>query len=363
MKVKKTVPSSKKRSSDNFPILYQIIAIFVVAALALLFFLWHKSNKEIIVNSETARENILNEDMPIPEQTAMGGEEHDSNGYQFEEKNEISSRDLQSPTGTENPDNIIIGNRNGITTGNALPKNTETTITTGIVSPPALETSPAVQEKNGTISEKCTTSVNHIRQFYRHLDQQEYLQNYDLDPGSEVYFTQVIQGLLDNPPVVSGETNDLYTILKNTAHFFRVIGKTNILILKAILDRENDQFENILAHYYTMLHQPACLEQHFSLQLSESSLYEYAGFFLSTMGGRLYLFRRDSLSRMVVSYYAILLIDKANKAGTNKHGIEIALAIDQLINEIESTANTLQLQETYLDTLYTLKEEYQYQLQ
>ena len=65
------------------------------------------------------------------------------------------------------------------------------------------------------------------------------------------------------------------------------------------------------------------------------------------------------MSRMVVSYYAILLVDKANKNASNHHGIEIKKPIDQLIVEMESTSNSLLLQEEYLDKLYTLKEEYQ----
>ena len=85
----------------------------------------------------------------------------------------------------------------------------------------------------------------------------------------------------------------------------------------------------------------------------------YAGFFLNTMGGRLYLFRRDSMSRMVVNFYAILIIEEANKQGRNKYGIDIKDAIDSLIIEIESSRIKLQMRDFYLDTLYDLKVKYQ----
>ncbi len=352
MQVKKNDRSPKKRSRDNFPISYQIIAIFVVITVALLFFIWHQKNKATVVNSEIKQERLFTEEISIPEQTVIP--ENEANDASFPAIEEVKSQtedhatthsvETQSPEETGTPDDPLSSADNSVVIESQ--KNTFT------------ESVPTNQYN--PIAERCAESAQPIRQFYKHLDQQDYLRQYDLSPESEVYFNRVIQGLLDNPPVVSGETNDLYTILQNTAHFFRIVGKTNILILKAILDREKEQFEGVLEHFYTMLLLPSCFEQHFDLQVSESSLYEYAGFFLSTMGGRLYLFRRDSMSRMVVSYYAILLIDRANKNGTNKHGIEIAWAIDQLINEIESTANTLQLKETYLDTLYTLKEEYQF---
>ncbi len=38
----------------------------------------------------------------------------------------------------------------------------------------------------------------------------------------------LLQKLLDNPPVVIGETDDLFTLFQNTAHFFRILGKENI---------------------------------------------------------------------------------------------------------------------------------------
>jgi hypothetical protein len=159
--------------------------------------------------------------------------------------------------------------------------------------------------------------------------------------------------------VVTGETNDLYTVLKNTAHFFRIIGKKNILVLKGILDREKETFEQTLADFYFLTNNSQCLEERFNLNLDEESLYLYSGFFLNTMGGRLYLFRRDSKSRMVVNFYAILLIDQSNRKGKNRYGIPLSEAIDSLIEEIESTRIELKLRDYYLDTLYDMKEKYQ----
>jgi len=205
----------------------------------------------------------------------------------------------------------------------------------------------------------CQESARTIKEFYQHVDEQPYIQNHGLNTSSETHFTSLIQKLLNNPPVVSGETNDLFTILQNTAHFFRIIGKDNILLIKAILDQEKDRYEHVLAEFYTLLHIPDCPAASFNLHVPPSSPYDYAGFFLSTMGGRLYLFRRDSMSRMVVSFYAILLIDEANKNASNKYGIEIAEAIDRFIEEMESTTYDLQLKSLYLDKLYDLKEQYQ----
>lgn len=200
--------------------------------------------------------------------------------------------------------------------------------------------------------------IDRLNRFYEHLDQQPYMQAFNLEEPSRVHFSKLIQKAVDNPPVVTRETDDLFTLLKNTAHFFRVLGKNNIIILKGILDREKDSFEDILQTLYTLTLHPEYLQEEYGISLPFNALYDYAGFFLNTMGGRLYLFRRDSASRMVVSYYAILVVDRAGSESNENHGIDLRPAIDFLINEIETGGTRLQLRDQYLDTLYDLKEKY-----
>ncbi len=206
---------------------------------------------------------------------------------------------------------------------------------------------------------ECQDKADTVDSFFQLLDTREYIQAFDLGEKSNVYFPSLIQRLVDNPPIVTGETNDLFTILQNTAHFFRIIGKKNILILKGILDREKATFEQTLADFYELTQQSGCLQERFNLNVPSDSLYLYSGFFLNTMGGRLYLFRRDSMSRMVVNFYAIVTVENANRQGRNQYGIDIKSAIDSLIEEIESSKIDLKMREYYLDTLYDLKEKYQ----
>lgn len=205
----------------------------------------------------------------------------------------------------------------------------------------------------------CDEVSNSILSFYKHLDNQPYIKEAQLQTKSGIYFTKLIQKLLDNPPVVTRETDDLFTILQNTAHFFRVIGKKNIFIIKGILHNEKNLFEDTLANYFDFIGKQNCSMKDLTLKIPENSLYDYAGFFLNTMGGRLYLFRRDSHSRMVIIYYALLIIDQANQNNNNRYGIQINQPLDSLIAEIESVGTHLKRREEYLDKLYDLKEKYQ----
>lgn len=218
--------------------------------------------------------------------------------------------------------------------------------------------SPTGTKRQSTATIDKQHLIEELNTFYSHLDQQSYMQAFGLKEPSKVHFSRLLQKLIDNPPVVTRETDDLLTLLKNTAHFFRILDQENITILKGILDREKKSFEQILKTFYTLSYYPEVLEKEYALNIQPDALHDYAGFFLNTIGGRLYLFRRDSASRMTISYYAILVIDRANSEGSSRHGIDLRPAIDSLIEEIENTGKNLKFKEDYLDTLYDLKEKY-----
>lgn len=204
---------------------------------------------------------------------------------------------------------------------------------------------------------QCGQLAGRLRTFFSHLDQQEYIQDFHLGVSAQEYFLGLATKLLNNPPVVSRESDDLYTILKNMAHFFRVIGGKNIIMIKTILDRERDTVEDVADDLFQWITGDPCESEAFTFHTSLEKMYEYAGFFLSSLGGRSYLFRRDSRSRLLVNYYAILLVDRANREGINRHGIDLKPLLSTTINEIENT-NQLIYKEKYLDALYALEEKY-----
>ena len=207
--------------------------------------------------------------------------------------------------------------------------------------------------------ENIPSAVETINSFYHYLDQQKYIQARHLDTPSRIYFPKLIQKLLDNPPVVIRETDDLLTVLKNNTHLFKILGKDNIFLLKEILSQEPDKIEDVIAGYYLLTMPPISSGQDVSLTIPEDAMLQYAGFFLNTMGGRLYLSRRDSRTRMLVTYYAIHIINQANIDGKNQYGLQLQPAIDMLTTEMETGGGHLRYKEAYLDTLYDLKEKYQ----
>ncbi len=214
-----------------------------------------------------------------------------------------------------------------------------------------------VKTKPEEKDERCRELARRLHGFFSLLDNEEYIRGFHLGTPAQQYFLELAKKLLSNPPVVSRETDDLYTMLKNMAHFFRVIGGRNITIIKTILDRERDTIEDVAADLFQWTTGEQCNDSEFSFHAPLDKLYEYAGFFLNSMGGRSYLFRRDSRSRLLVSYYAILLVNRANEEGMNKYGIDLRPLIPMTISEIEGS-NQLIYKEKYLDSLYGLLEKY-----
>lgn len=197
-----------------------------------------------------------------------------------------------------------------------------------------------------------------IEQFYVHLDQQNYLRGFGIEEKSRPYLSKLMQKLADNPPVVLRETDNLYTLLKNSSHFFRVVGKKNIQILKGLVDKDVPRLERILKAYYDLRSSAGQPSEEFGLSLPSGSLTAYAGYFLNSMGGRLYLFRRPPGTRMLVSYYAILIIDQANGEGNQPLGIDLRPAIGALIKDMEDGGSSLDFRQQYLEKLYRLEEKY-----
>ncbi|WP_092221954.1 hypothetical protein [Desulforhopalus singaporensis] len=222
------------------------------------------------------------------------------------------------------------------------------------------QTSQPSGDDNDTISfdYQYLHHVKTLNEFYHHLDRQPYMKEFNLPADSKIHFSRLIQQLIDHPPTVTRETDDLFTLLKNTAHFFRILGKENIVVLKGILDREKDSLETMLESFYALTSQPQLLRSEYSINLRSEPLYDYASFLINTMGGRLYLFRRDSSSRMAVTFYAILVIDRANDEGNSRHGIDLRPAISSLIEEMENGGKRLKFRQEYLEKLYTLEEKY-----
>jgi len=193
-----------------------------------------------------------------------------------------------------------------------------------------------------------------IQAFFNYLDGRDYVKAYALDGGTYAYYTAAVTELSASLPKVAGETESLYTTLKNVSHFFRVLGKKRTELAAEILKNEQEILEPTMRVFYKWVTGPAgTLQGKPSLPV----MYEYASFFMNTLGGRSYLMRRDSKARLLTTYYSILILDRANDNGMNPNGIDIRPLIASTASDIRNQKGLI-YQKSYLAELARLADKY-----
>ncbi len=220
----------------------------------------------------------------------------------------------------------------------------------GVQAPGAGETPAAV--------DVCKENREKLQGLFAYLDRQDYVASQRLAGGTSEHFKGLLARLLERPPFVQRETDDLVQVLQNKAHFYRVLGKKNTLLLRDILRKEGDIMESSFATLYQAITlQEKCAAGGTALRAPLKAVYPYAVYFLNTLGGSSYLIRRDSRVRMLTQYYSILVLDQANQRKLNKLGLDIRPPLDALIGDLKGAAN-LTRKEEYIETLTGIRKRY-----
>jgi hypothetical protein len=204
--------------------------------------------------------------------------------------------------------------------------------------------------------ELCSQSYRQIAGFFSQLDERGFSSG--LPVGSERHFAELTAKLSASPPVLTRETDSLSSLLRNTTHMYRVLGRSNVILIRGILEKEADNMEAALVdfHHWSRM-STLCSGEEYPFRLPLEDIYPYAGFFLNSLGGQAYLSRRPPGIRTLVRYYSVLILDEANEQGLNTYGIDIRPAIDSLIGDMEALRN-LSGQEHYLQVLQNLNLKY-----
>jgi len=195
-----------------------------------------------------------------------------------------------------------------------------------------------------------------IKAFFTYLDEQDYVQAYKLQGGTYQQFLQAVKKLSANPPNTTSETASLYNLYRNMAHFYRVLGKNRVNLIKAILQNEGEIMESAMQTFYLWATYETG-DRAASGQPSLTTMYEYSAFFLNTLAGRSYLLRRGSKIRILTTYYSVLILDKANDEQLNPGGLDIRPYIKSLLNDFQTQIGLIH-QKQYISELEKLAEKY-----
>jgi len=196
-----------------------------------------------------------------------------------------------------------------------------------------------------------------IAAFFSYLDNRPYVQSQNLAGGSYLQYQIAIEKLSAKPPIIVGEMNSLYSMVRNVAHFYRVMGKKRVLLTKQILQNESEVIESVLKTFYQWVTMGDGGKATLKGRPSMTTMYEYSGYILNTLGGRSYLLRRNPKVRTLTTYYCVLILDSANDAGLNSRGIDIRPYIKSSLLEIKSQIGLIH-QKEYITRLSELSLKY-----
>ena len=195
-----------------------------------------------------------------------------------------------------------------------------------------------------------------IKAFFSYLDEQDYVQAYELKGGTYQQFQLVLKKLSAQLPSITEETASLYNLYRNMAHFFRVLGKKRVNLTRDVLQNEGEILESAMQTFYLWATDETG-DKAITGQPTLKTLYSYSAFFLNTLAGRSYLLRRDSKIRILTTYYSVLILDKANDEQLNPGGIDIRPPIEFLLNDLQTQIGLI-YQKQYLTELKQLADKY-----
>ena len=196
-----------------------------------------------------------------------------------------------------------------------------------------------------------------IKAFFTYLDEQDYVQAYAFKGGTYAQFQNALQKMAANLPSITDETESLYNLYRNMAHFFRILGKKRVNLARDVLQNEGEVLESAMQTFYRWATYETG-DRSLTGQPTLKTLYGYSGFFLNTLAGRSYLLRRDSKIRLLTTYYSVLILDKVNDEKFNSAGIDIRPHIEFLLNDFQAQIGLI-YQKQYISELQKLADKYE----
>jgi hypothetical protein len=211
---------------------------------------------------------------------------------------------------------------------------------------------------DGTYTESyCAQIEKGIVDFFHYLDEKKYVKHLDSGKGAYSRFKRIIKRLSANPPIPAGEGIDPRIIVQNVFYLSRILDRKDLRLIKDVVVNEQDSMEFNLNMFYRSLTLGSRCADPEGLRPSTKALYQYAGFFLNTIGGRAYLFRRSEGLRLLVTYYCLLIVHEADKLGRNDYGIDTLPFLDPLKKEMSYYPN-FEFQSEYIERLNEIEDYY-----
>jgi hypothetical protein len=214
-----------------------------------------------------------------------------------------------------------------------------------------------VQQKRENQKEYCKRIEKDVRDFFAYLNTRNYIRHIEEGNDTFDHFKKIVSRLASKLPIPAGESADSTVLNSNIYHLFRVLDKRDIRLIREVLANESETLEMNVELFYRWLTLGDRCPDSEGFRPSQEAVYHYAGFFLNTIGGRSYLFRRPLRLRLLGTYYSLLIVHEADKEGRNLYGIDPFPNIAPLAKEM-ALYNGFRFQQAYLEKLEELEKYY-----
>jgi hypothetical protein len=194
----------------------------------------------------------------------------------------------------------------------------------------------AAQNQTMNVEDECQKTERELRELFSYLDEKDYVRELKIGEDTFSRFKKIIHDLSLYPPLPAGEGISYEKIIENIYHFYRALNLKDLKLIRLIAKNEADSMEINLALFYKWLVSGAQCTRKGGLPPSSDTLYRYAGFLVNSIGGRAYLFRRETRLRLLLSYYSLLIVHEADKKKMNSFGLDISPFLEPLAEEIEN---------------------------
>ena len=100
---------------------------------------------------------------------------------------------------------------------------------------PTVFGTPAPDRDADVLPVDCEKVDAQMLSFFNYLDSRPDLSAREINGGSAGFFRECAALLMADPPVNIGEMQELFRLVKNVTHFYRVLGKKRLMLAKDIL--------------------------------------------------------------------------------------------------------------------------------
>jgi len=214
-----------------------------------------------------------------------------------------------------------------------------------------------VEGKAMKVEDECQKMEKDLQEFFTYVDTKDYIRELRIGEGTFNHFIKIIRALSLNPPIPAGEGLNYDMIIDNIYHFYRALELKDLTLIKLVLKNEADTMEINFALFYKWLMSNDECGQKEGIPPTLDILYRYAGFLVNSIGGRAYIFRRETRLRLLLYYYSLLIIHEADKKKMNNFGVDITPFLEPLAEEIENY-QFLYFRKEYAGRLINLKDYY-----